>query len=276
MQNKMRLRLVGSARVTVTGTISISAALVIALAGCRAGFPVTSPQDRTGPGGIYPHATFDKVTTAAEIRHELTYTDAGKALQRSLHVHGGWDRWRSLTHVEYTRTRVVESDREDAAPGVPVGAKGVAQSETSSVAPCVERMQFDLSGWSLGADGEEWFFSLPFVLVFPKYTRRYLGVEWDIRLEVEYEKVELVSAKSTEKDPDMVVAYFDSRSGLVRQVLRQRSDGSWLVVRFFGWETVAGMRLPTRREFYVLKRRFRRLAEAKLKWKDTLSDFTLR
>ena len=137
-------------------------------------------------------------------------------------------------------------------------------------------MQFDLSGWSPGADGEEWFFSLPFVLVFPKYTRRYLGVEWDIRLEVEYEKVELVSAKSTEKDPDMVVAYFDSRSGLVRQVLRQRPDGSWLVVRFFGWEVVAGMRLPTRREFYVLKRRFRRLEEANLKWKDTLSDFTLR
>ena len=201
MQDKWKLRLVGWVFV---------GAIVCSVGGCHAGYAIPQRADRTGPGGIYRHAHFDEHTTAAELRHELSYTDSGRALQRSLHVHGGWDLWRSLTSVEYQRQRTWVREREAStlvnAPNDPPETTGAAQVESVDVearsASDVEvlHFKFDLSGFRPATDEEEWYFSLPFVLVFPKYTRGYLGVEWDYRLAAEFQKVCLLYTSPSPRD----------------------------------------------------------------------------
>lgn len=254
--------------------------MVIALSGCRAGYRAPNVGGQLSYGsGIVKMGAVNWDLPARDLDRALGATDAGQILQKSLIAHGGWDRWRSLTHVEYRRLRVDARGEEEArsvgdddeSPPLDGGAANPeAEPESRDVA-------FDPRGWGGARDEDASMFSLPFLLLRGGYTQEYLGTEIDVTQELEFHKIRFV--RSQEGDPSLAeefVVYFDHASGLLKQLFIQRAPDEWLFVRMSGWETVVGFRLATRRKIYRLEKMFQRLRPEALVWRDTLVDINIR
>ncbi len=259
--------------------VVLGVVLGVVLSGCRAGYrpPAASGQLSYGSSIVRMGAAHWDLP-ARDLDRVLGATDAGKILQKSLNAHGGWDRWRSLTQVEYRRLRVQERPGED--PTVIEGAArpspdgGEAELEAD---PEARDVVFDPRGWGGARDEDASIFSLPFLLLRGGYTQEHLGVQIDITQDLEFQKLRFV--RSQDGDPSLAeefVVYFDSSSGLLKQVLIHRAPEDWLLVRMSGWETVAGLRLATRRKAYRLKKMFQRPRPESLVWSDTLVDLNRR
>lgn len=246
------------------------------LSGCWAGYPAPKETAQLSYGSsIVKMGAARWDLPASDLDSVVGTADAGKIIERSLRAHGGWDRWRELTSVAFRRTRVwyreaVGSEAEPAAaPGEAHNA--VEESDERSIS-------FDPRNWGGAEDADASLFSLPFLLLRGGYTQEYLGAQIDISQDREFDKVRFVGSPQDGRSTlaEEFVIYFDSFSGLVTQVLLHQRPGEWLLVRLSGWETVAGLRLATRRKAYRLERMFQRTRPELLRWSDTLVDIDLR
>ncbi len=270
------------------GRVIVVLVLGVVLSGCWAGYaaPDASGQLSYGSSIVRMGAAHWDLP-ARDLDRVLGATDAGKIIQKSLIAHGGWDRWRSLTHVEYRRLRVrtrasdaVSDAVSDAARSASEGAAPPSpdSGETRLEAdPEARDVVFDPRGWGGAQDEDASIFSLPFLLLRGGFTQEHLGAQIDITQDREFQKLRFV--RSQDGDPSLAeefVVYFDSFSGLFTQVLIHRAPGDWLLVRMSGWETVAGLRLATKRKAYRLKKMFQRPRPESLVWRDTLVDLNIR
>ena len=284
-------------------------ALVVVLnVGCRAGHPrgeqsrfaVETP-DPVGSSTLRSSGGrhFSDLSEA-DLRHVLIETsvggaaaDAGRVLYKAVQVQGGWEHWRSLGEVSYRRVRRVhESGGDEKSDGTSGGTSdgtldgtsdgGTPDGEASNgdgsslVQSGEQRFAWVPSDWRSEAERERWFFALPFALVEPDYAREFLGVEIDLREEARFEKVKffrVVPGDGSNLGPArVIIGFFNQDSGALTRVQFKWDDAQWVQIRFGGWQDVAGLRLPTRRDFYVFDREFRYVREEDLAWTDELSE----
>ena len=266
--------------------ISLSCLLV----SCRAGVPradgggsagFASSDGRVGAGLARAHAASAALAAdesrpgIAQLVRDLAYTEAGLVLLRGIEAHGGLERWLRLEAVSFERHREIY--------GRQLPEVGVALEPDDGVETKNATFSFDPRQPISRAREDEWLFSVPFNLFATGDRLEYLGVEQDVRLGLGYEKLKLnralppaVEGTSRASGTEQFVLYFDAETSVLRQILLPQAGGRWILVRFLGWTTTAGLRVPTRRESYRLASPFRRVNDENLLWKDEVSAVVLR
>ncbi len=186
------------------GRVIVVLVLGVVLSGCWAGYvaPDASRQLSYGSSIVRMGAAHWDLP-ARDLDRVLGATDAGKIIQKSLIAHGGWDRWRSLTHVEYRRLRVRTQASEDAlsasegaAPPSPDGGETRLEAD-----PEARDVVFDPRGWGGAQDEDASIFSLPFLLLRGGFTQEHLGAQIDITQDREFQKLRFV--RSQDGDPSL-------------------------------------------------------------------------
>jgi hypothetical protein len=93
-------------------------------------------------------------------------------------------------------------------------------------------------------------FGLPFILVDPALRKEYLGVELDERTGELLEKLRILRQGASADE--WIVASFDRSTRLLKRALWKRKDGLLLTL-FSEWKEIAGIRVATRRDAWILK-----------------------
>lgn len=275
---------------------SLLALFVVLEVGCRAGH--LREQSRSALGvssGEAPSEHRFENLSAVDLRHALVESrmgsssvDGGRVLYKAVEVQGGWDHWKTIGAVAYRRVRTIHKEMGDdtavKAIAAQVDRNEAAASRSKATGAMKAPVESDeaqfswvASRWRSEAGQERWLFALPFALATPEYAREFLGVEVDLEEEARFEKVKffrLIPQDDSGLGPARVVlGYFNLESGLLTRVQFKSDTARWVEIRFSGWQNVAGLRMATRRQFYVFDSEFRYVHDEDLVWTDVLSDF---
>jgi hypothetical protein len=232
----------------------------------------------------------ERLGEAGALEARLVTTEAGRVLVAGIRAHGGWNAWLALPELTYTRIRILpsgpgatteapteapteattaprkepknEPENEPATEAAKEGGGEAASRQLLEVRTSSElpRLVCTCEGAAhlphpasapaaAGALTEELFLlSLPFLLQDPSIVAEYLGVEDDILAGALFERARYTWSAPSGKV--QVTAWFDRSTFLLSRALVSPPDGRLSVVVFSQWKDVAGIRLPTRRDFF--------------------------
>jgi len=216
-----------------------------------------------------------------DLEAELFLTDAGKVLVRSLRAHGGWDYWLGLSHVTYTRTRIVPEERKPVAqdekrdPVDHVFPKNRDKSDSFDlhIDPAHFRFEGPLPSGARTFDWpeEHFLFCVPFLLADPRFRREYAGIEADAKTGESFEKIRCF--REDVMTEEWVVAFFDRSTWLLKRLLRRDAEGKFTLVLLSDWKDIGGLRIPAKRSVYFLEGLFGHREMGRPDYIDVLSDF---
>jgi hypothetical protein len=255
---------------------SARTALVLAafhVSGCAADpapddYPTTEPvlSQRVRASSEADRPSSSEETKDLETR--LYMKEEGKVVANAMRAHGGWDAWRSLAKVSYTRAI-------SPGPGAPADVAGGKAEEPRAV----DRDRFELvlepaglcncradphpihveppvrGGSGPDAIAAEYsLVALPFALLAQDLRKERLGVEVDSLTGERFEKLKVTRRASA--SGEWMVLYFDASTAVLKRVLRARAGGEGELALLSEWKETGGIRIATRREVHEVRRLF--------------------